>query len=107
MLMITLIGIPVALALLVVVPVLTGWGFAAVASELGTLLPLPRGRKTQAMVLALGLLILLVVGRIPVLGTLVLVAATLVGLGAIMRTRFGHRPQGFPEPLFGQRSSTL
>ncbi|MFY0577379.1 hypothetical protein ACN28S_26395 [Cystobacter fuscus] len=106
MLSITVIGIPLALALIVVVPVLTGWGFTAVASELGARLPLPRGRKTQAMVLALGLFILLLVGRIPVLGTLVMLAATLVGLGAVIRTRFGHRPQGFPEPIFGgQRTS--
>ncbi|ATB39933.1 hypothetical protein CYFUS_005381 [Cystobacter fuscus] len=106
MLSITVIGIPLALALIVVVPVLTGWGFTAVASELGSRLPLPRGRKTQAMVLALGLLVLLLVGRIPVLGSMVMLAATLVGLGAVIRTRFGHRPQGFPEPIFGgQRTS--
>ncbi|OJH40241.1 hypothetical protein [Cystobacter ferrugineus] len=101
MLAITGIGIPLALALIVVVPVLTGWGLTAVASELGSRLPLPPRRKTQALVLALGLLVLLVVSRIPVLGSLVMVAATLVGLGAIIRTRFGHRPQGFPEPIHG------
>ncbi|MET0404590.1 MAG: polymer-forming cytoskeletal protein, partial [Cystobacter sp.] len=105
MLCFTVVGIPLALALIVVLPVLTGWGFAAVASELGARLPLLGGRKTQALVLAQGLCLLLLLGRIPLLGSVLLVLATLVGLGAIMRTRFGQRPQGFPEPLFHQRST--
>lgn len=96
---VTIIGIPLVLALLVVVPLVTAMGFAAVASELGARLPIPSSRKTQAMVLALGLLILLVVGHIPVLGALVLTLATLVALGAVIRTRFGHRPRGMPEPI--------
>ena len=97
---VTIIGIPLALVLALVVPVLTVWGFAAVASELGARLPLRPANKTQAMVLALGLLILLVLGHLPVLGNLVLALASLVALGAVMRTRFGNRSQGMPEPLF-------
>ncbi|WNG37282.1 hypothetical protein F0U61_29120 [Archangium violaceum] len=100
---VTIIGIPLVLALLVVVPLVTAIGFAAVASELGARLPIPSSRKTQAMVLALGLLILLVVGQIPVLGALVLTLATLVALGAVIRTRFGHRPRGMPEPIISDR----
>ncbi|QRK06764.1 hypothetical protein JQX13_42970 [Archangium violaceum] len=96
---VTIIGIPLVLALLVVVPLVTAMGFAAVASEIGTRLPVPSRRKTQATVLALGLLILLVVGHIPVLGGIVLTLATLVALGAVIRTRFGHRPRGMPEPI--------
>ncbi|ATB34030.1 bactofilin family protein [Melittangium boletus] len=97
---VTIIGIPLALVLALVVPILTVWGFAAVASELGARLPLRPAKKTQAMVLALGLLILLVLGHLPVLGNLVMVLASLVALGAVMRTRFGNRSQGLPEPLF-------
>jgi cytoskeletal protein CcmA (bactofilin family) len=100
---VTIIGIPLVLALMVVVPLVTALGFAAVASELGTRMPVLVGRKTQALVLALGLLILLVVGRIPVLGPLVLTLATLVALGAVIRTRFGHRPRGIPEPITSER----
>jgi cytoskeletal protein CcmA (bactofilin family) len=97
---VSLIGIPLAVALALVVPVLTVWGFAAVASELGARLPLHPRRKTQATVLALGLLILLVLVRLPWVGGVVLGLALLVSLGAVMRTRFGHRSQGLPEPLF-------
>lgn len=100
---VTIIGIPLVLALLIVVPLVTALGFAAVASELGTRMPVLVGRKTQALVLALGLLILLVVGRIPVLGTLTLTLAAFVSLGAVIRTRFGNRPRGIPEPIMSDR----
>lgn len=96
---VTLIGIPVMLALWVVAFLTTTLGFAALAGELGMKLPVLRGRKTQAMVLALGLLLLLGVGHIPVLGPLVLTLVTLVAFGAVIRTRFGHRSRGLPEPI--------
>jgi len=97
---ITLIGIPVAGVLLLVAMLVTALGFAAAASELGMKVPVLRGRKTQAVVLALGLLILLIVGAIPGLGPLVIFLACMVGFGAAIRTRFGNRPpRGIPEPL--------
>jgi hypothetical protein len=99
---VTLIGIPVMLALWVVAFLTTALGFAAVANEIGARVPMLRGRKTQAMVLALGLLILLVVGHIPVLGPLALTLATLVAFGAVIRTRFGNRTRGMPEPIFSE-----
>ncbi len=100
---VTLIGIPVMLALWVVAFLTTALGFAAVANEIGARVPVLRGRKTQAMVLALGLLILLVVGHIPVLGPLALTLATLVAFGAVIRTRFGNRTRGMPEPIFSEQ----
>ena len=102
-LMVTIIGIPVAAALLLVLPVLTVLGFAAVASELGRTLPFLGRHKTQATVLAAGLFVLLALGSLPWVGPLILVLAALVSLGAITRTRFGHRPQGIPEPLSHDR----
>ncbi|MFY0523013.1 hypothetical protein ACN28I_07405 [Archangium gephyra] len=96
---VTIIGIPVAAALWLIPPLAAAVGFTAVASSIGTRLPVMRGRKTQAMVMALGLLLLLAVGQIPVLGPLVLIAAAMVGLGAVIRTQFGRRPQGMPEPI--------
>ncbi|HSP80063.1 MAG TPA: hypothetical protein VLQ93_16150 [Myxococcaceae bacterium] len=96
---VTLIGIPVVLALWVVAWLTTALGFAALASEIGLRLPVMRGRKTQAMVLALGLLVLLVVGHIPVVGPLALTLATMMAFGAVIRTRFGYRPKGMPEPI--------
>ncbi|MFY0567787.1 hypothetical protein ACN28E_28710 [Archangium lansingense] len=96
---VTIIGIPVAMALWLIPPLAMAVGFTAVASTIGMRLPVMRGRKTQAMVMALGLLVLLVVGQIPVLGPLVVVAAALVGFGAVIRTQLGRRPRGMPEPI--------
>jgi cytoskeletal protein CcmA (bactofilin family) len=97
---ITLIGIPVAFALLVASMLGTALGYAAIASELGTRLPVMRGRKTQAVVLALGLGLILLVSHIPVLGFLLNAFLIPLAFGAVIRTRFGYRPRGMPEPIF-------
>ena len=61
LLTITVIGIPFTLVLVVVTAVGIAMGYSAVASEVGTRLPVLRAnRKTQAAVLALGILVLLV-----------------------------------------------
>lgn len=95
-LLITLIGIPVAaflwLALAFVVPM----GLAAIANAVGTALPLGRMRRTQAMVLALGLFALLLLAQVPVLGPIALSLAVCVSLGAVLRTRLGATPKGLP-----------
>ncbi|MCP3061531.1 hypothetical protein LXT21_22350 [Myxococcus sp. K38C18041901] len=106
---ITIIGIPAALVLWMAAPLAAALGFAAVASELGTRLPVMRGRKTQAVVLALGLLVLLVVGAIPVFGAIVSFLVVLIALGAVIRTRFGYRPRGMgiPEPIHPHGEQSL
>jgi cytoskeletal protein CcmA (bactofilin family) len=96
---ITLIGIPVAVALWLVVPVVAALGLAVLAGEIGLRVPVLRGRKTQAVVLALGLFILLAVGAIPGIGPVVMTLATLVAFGAAIRTRLGNRSRGIPEPI--------
>ncbi|MBZ4419849.1 polymer-forming cytoskeletal protein [Myxococcus sp. RHSTA-1-4] len=97
---ITIIGIPAAMVLWMAAPLAAALGYAAVASEVGTRLPVLRGRKTQAVVLALGLLVLMVIGAIPVLGAIVSTFICLMALGAVIRTRFGNiRPSGMPEPI--------
>jgi hypothetical protein len=98
-LMITILGIPVAAALLLVAALAAILGFTAVASEIGLKIPIMRGRKTQAVVLALGLLILLTLTSLPYLGWLVAIPTALMGFGAALLTRFGNRLRGFPEPL--------
>lgn len=96
LLVVTLVGIPVAmlmwLALALIIPV----GLAAVANLLGAALPTGPLRRTQATVLAVGLLVLMLVKSIPVLGGLLLAVAVAVSLGAIIRTRFGQPPRGTP-----------
>lgn len=96
---ITIIGIPVAVVMWLVLPVVAAMGLAVLASEIGVKVPVLRGRKTQAAVLAMGLLALLTVGAIPGIGPVVLTLATLVAFGAIIRTRFGYRMRGIPEPI--------
>lgn len=96
---ILLVGIPLLLALWLVVPLGVALGLAAVASEIGLKLPVLRGKKTQAVVLALGLLVMLGIGAIPFIGPLFMVLLSMVALGGIIRTRFGIRAKGVPEPI--------
>lgn len=94
LLCVTIIGIPVAFLIMWPLAMLgAALGLTLVASELGTRLPLFRGKRTQALVLAVGLLALLLAAQIPVLGVLVVIAAALAGFGAVVRTRFGARGQ--------------
>src|SRR5919197_5758461 len=83
LLIITLIGIPVAAALWLMVPLSAAVGFTAVASEIGMRLPIFRGRKTQAVVLALGLVLLLVAAKVPIVGPIPGSGPALIGFGAI------------------------
>ncbi len=93
---ITLIGIPVALAFWMLAGVCTLMGLVAVANVLGSRVPVPRLRRTQAIALAVGLLVMLLVCRIPVLGPLLMSGGVFISLGAIIRTRIGQRGQGLP-----------
>jgi len=99
LLIITLIGIPFAVLLWILVGLAFAMGIAAVANEIGMRIPIFVGRKTQALVLALGVLVLLVVSLIPIFGPLAIFLVTLLSFGAIIRTRFGQRPKGIPEPI--------
>ncbi|MCA3013461.1 MAG: hypothetical protein INH41_13845 [Myxococcaceae bacterium] len=97
-LLVTVIGIPVAAVLWLVLALVVPMGLAAIANALGTSLPLGSLRRTQAMVLALGVLALLVVTQVPVLGPLAMSLAVCVSLGAVLRTRLGTTPKGLPVP---------
>jgi|CXWL01.1.fsa_nt_gi hypothetical protein len=96
MLCITVIGIPVALVMWLLMPIALAMGFTALANVVGMHLPFARGRRTQAIVLALGLLAVLVLSHLPVFGVIASLAAGLVSLGTIVRTRLGARGQGQP-----------
>ncbi|MBL8921607.1 MAG: hypothetical protein JNJ54_22290 [Myxococcaceae bacterium] len=95
-LLITLIGIPVAALLWLALAFVVPMGLAAIANAVGTAMPLGRVRRTQAMVLAVGLFALLLVAQVPVMGPLVLSLAVCVSLGAVLRTRLGATPKGLP-----------
>jgi hypothetical protein len=73
---------------------------AAAASELGLRLPFFKTRKTQAIVLATGLVVLLLLKAIPVAGPLMIFLLSMVIFGALIRTRFGSAPRlGIPERI--------
>lgn len=95
-LLVTLIGIPVAALLWLTLAFVIPMGLAAIANTVGTSMPLGKMRRTQAMVLALGLLALMIVSHVPVLGPLVMSMAICVSLGAVLRTRLGATPKGLP-----------
>ncbi len=90
---VTVIGpVVVALLLLVSAPV----AVVGTAMVLGEKLPTGRMRKTQALALAAGLLLVLLAWQIPVLGWMLMSFVVSMGLGAIIRTRFGTPPRGLP-----------
>ncbi len=97
-LVVTLIGIPVAVALWLLAGVSVLVGMVAVANVVGAKVPFARLRKTQAVVLAVGLLVYLIASRLPVVGPLVICLSLFISLGAIVRTRMGQRGQGLPVP---------
>lgn len=93
----TLVGIPVVLVMLptlvlFIIPV----GLAALANVVGSKLPTGKLRKTQALVLAVGLFAMLLALHIPGLWVLVLLVTAAISFGAIIRTRFGQSSRGTP-----------
>jgi hypothetical protein len=95
-----IIGWPFLIVLWLLVLLGVGMGATTIAAEIGTRLPVLKStRKTQAAVLAVGIGVLLLVELIPYLGPLLLAVVAMVSLGAVIRTRFGGKPQGYPEPI--------
>ena len=97
LLVLTLLGIPFALALLALYPLLTMLGFVVAAVALGQRLarafrPAPAESSTSIPtspapgfgLAALGLLVLMLAGWVPFIGWLLLMLATLAGLGAVV-----------------------
>ncbi|HLT31076.1 MAG TPA: hypothetical protein VK013_13630 [Myxococcaceae bacterium] len=92
LLCITIVGIPVALLLIPLVPLAVAMGVTAIALELGRRIPLLQGpQKTQASALALGLIPLVFISTLPVVGPLMVFLLSLVALGSVVRTRVGGR----------------
>lgn len=91
-LMITIIGIPLALALAVLVPVATYVGLAAASTVIGAALPIERLRGKPVLQILAGVTSLFVVSQVPVLGSIALAIVACMGLGALLRTRFRASP---------------
>ncbi len=98
-LVLTLIGIAVVPVVLFLACLGIAMGMSAVANEIGMRLPFFRGRKTHAIVLAMGTLVLLLVAKVPVIGPLAIAVLMTLAFGAALRTRFGQTPKGVPQPI--------
>jgi hypothetical protein len=99
-LVITIIGIPGALVLVLAIFLASYLGLATAASVVGAALPIPALADRPVLQLGAGVLVLFLVSCVPVIGTLLVIAATLTGLGAALLTRLGQRPVGsIPEPI--------
>jgi hypothetical protein len=99
LLVITVIGIPIAILLWILVSLAMVAAVVVVANEIGMRLPIFRARKTQALVLAVGIAVLLVVWMVPIVGKMAVFVITVISFGAIIRTRFGQKPKGIPQPI--------
>ncbi len=96
-LVITIVGIPLALVLGILVPIATYVGLAAAATVIGAALPVERLRGRPVMQILAGVSCLFVASLVPGLGAIAIAVAACLGLGALVRTRFRAAP---PAELF-------
>jgi hypothetical protein len=91
-LVITIVGIPGAVVLVLLLFLAAYSGLAAAASVIGAALPVPSLKDRPVMQLGAGVGVLFVVSLVPAIGPLLVVAATLAGLGSVLMTRAGEQP---------------
>jgi len=98
---ITIIGIPAAIILAIALPLAVYVGMAAAASVLGAALPIASLKGRPVLQLAAGVGTLFVASLVPFLGTLLVAATAVVGLGALVVTRFekASRVDLGPDPV--------
>lgn len=98
LLLITLIGIPVALILGLLSAIAWIFGSIGVGLLAGEkILQAFKARDILPVVaVILGVVVLMVVGQVPILGWLISFIVGLIGLGAVVLTRFGTRPYPLP-----------
>ena len=92
LLAVTIIGIPLIPVAAMLLAALLVFGFTVSASWLGDRLPVGGDEKTPVKTVALGGVLLAVVGLIPWLGTTALILAAAISAGAALLSRFGRRP---------------
>lgn len=98
LLAVTIIGIPLIAVQVLGVMVAGILGVASLALLVGRRLPLNLARGQAVAQLAIGTAILVVLGKVPVLGALLWVAVWMFVFGAVLRTRFGQTLPGEPLP---------
>jgi hypothetical protein len=90
-LIVSLVGIPVALLMVIGSPLAAMMGLAVVVAVIGTALPIKGLERRPVGRLAAGAIALFVVTRIPIVGGIVIFLALLAGIGALIVTRMGER----------------
>jgi len=93
LLAVTIIGIPLIPVAAMLLIALLLFGFTVSAGWLGEKIPLFREGKTPLKAVALGGVVLVIVGLIPWIGTAALVLAAMVSAGAALVSRFGRRAE--------------
>ena len=98
------IGVPLLLALAVFAVVTKIYGMIAIFHAMGTWIARPDSREELAQrgwlkgdlaMVVLGLLVLGLLRMIPILGNIIWMVASLVGVGVALSTRFGRREPAF------------
>ncbi|MCA9609141.1 MAG: hypothetical protein KC619_26250 [Myxococcales bacterium] len=89
---ITIIGIPAAIVVGLALPIATYVGLAAAATVLGAALPIPQLQGKEVHQLAAGVAVLFLASLVPFAGGVFTAAVACLGLGALIRTRFGKLP---------------
>ena len=87
-LMITVLGIPLALVLGLAIPLATYVGLAACATVIGAALPLGALDGKPVMRLLAGVGVLWAASLVPVIGGVLVALVACIGVGALVRTRF-------------------
>jgi hypothetical protein len=87
----TIVGIPVALAVIVIMAVAWLLGFVALCQSTGDLLPWPPHVHGRLAAFLAGIAILGTIGMVPYIGKLLLVLTLFPCLGAAIATRFGGK----------------
>ena len=107
LLVITCLGIPVAIVLAIALVLALAMGWVAVGKILGTrlLVALRVSASTPMIDTLVGVMVLSVVAAIPCLGPLLSLAISAWGIGAVLLTRYGVRP--YPPLPFADAAQTL
>ena len=87
---VTIIGIPLIPVAVMLLVALLLFGFTVSARWLGENIPLLRENKTPLKAVALGGVVLVMVGLIPWIGTVTIVLTAAVSAGATLLSRFGR-----------------
>ncbi len=90
LLVVTILGIPLAIVVALGAALAMYAGLAASAWTLGRVLPISQLAEHPIRQLAAGVALLCLVSFVPVLGSLCVLAAGALGLGAMVRTRFSE-----------------